>query len=383
MLKRPRTERLVAVAAAVGILLISSAPASAAPDTSEQSISELKIGVLQELTGPAAELGAACSAGLQIAFQSYTKNGMVGGRSVKLIIGDVHDNAGVALSEYHRMVDQAGAQVVIPLRSKTAMPINPLSERDQVLSVGIVGHPKYLDNPYALRVYATAEQEAEAFVTALSQLGKHRIASLSLEDEWALSLGRAFSDELKRRGQALILDTTVLPSDVDFGTTITRLKVMRPDGVFVNLLGKSALFIKKAYEQGLRTQIASCYWIQQKEQLELAGRQALEGAIFAEVDSNKPIFRKLYQEAFPTMGYNPVGYLCYTALGLVLKAAAQPGALTERAALRAALFNLDSVELLDGIVPIKNREAKLGVAVRVIRAGQVSDFSPPLMRSSP
>lgn len=338
---------------------------------SGEPITELRIGILHELTGPAAELGAACDRGFQTAWKSFAPSASIGGVPVKLILGDIHDDAKTAVSEYQRMRQNEGIQLVIHLRSKSAMPVNPLSEKDGVVSIGIVGHPQFLtSNKLALRVYPSADQEGAALAAILSKLNKNRIAMVTVQDEYAVNLARSFRKAAEALNATIVLDETLLPTETDFAPTILRISSVKPDSVFIHVLLNSGTFIRKLAERGVQAQLASFYWIQQKEQIESAGVRALDGLVFVEVDANKPKFKERYSLLFPEAPFSTVAYLCYSALGTVLKGLDDPQSLKNRQSLQQTLLNLNSVDLLDGPLVFKNREVKFEMSGRQMKDGR-------------
>ena len=341
----------------------------------QAEIHDLKIGILQELTGPVANLGATCGRGVEIAQKSFAPGNRIGVAQVKLIVADVHNDAKTAVTEFQRLVDIEGTQVVIPLRSLSAMPVSPLSVQKRIPLVGIVGASTFTSqNRFAVRVYANPEQES-VFQTAIAtRLGKKRAAIIAVEDEFALGLADGVEKGIESAGGEVVNKTTMLPGEADFSTVIANIRRRKPDIIYAYVLSKSGLFMRKLFEAQLRMPVITNYWIQSPDQVQVAGREALENVVFSEINSDKPVFKKAYQENFPGESYNPAAYLCYATMGTVLLAASQPGVFADDESLRNAIVGVQKVALLDGELTFKDREVQFDMVARTFRDGQVVPF---------
>jgi ABC-type branched-subunit amino acid transport system substrate-binding protein len=144
-----------------------------------------------------------------------------------------------------------------------------------------------------------------------------------------------------------------------------------PDVVFAYVLSKSGLFFRKLSEAGLKQTVVTNYWIQSPEQMEAAGNEALEQVVFEEVNSEKPLFRQAYRQAFPNEPYNPAAYLCYASMGTILQASKRGGAFRSADRLGRALTQVEKVNLLDGELTYINREAQFDLAAKTFKAGKI------------
>ncbi len=326
---------------------------------------EIRIGFINELTGPVASLGAVCASGIEIAMNTYAPGGQVQGIPVRLVIGDARDDVGATLSEFRRMVDLERVHAVASIRSKSAIPINPLAEKSKIPVLGVVGSPEFLKtNKYAVRIFASPERQARFEADLAKRQGKRRAAIVMLEDEFTAALGRNLGAELRSSGVDVVYNETVLPQETDFSTVISRVKRNGADAVYAHLLTRTGLFVRKFRELGAEGQIYAWYWIQQPEQMQAAGESALEGLIFSEIDSDKPRFKEAYHASYPGKEYNAAAYLCYVTMAAALQAAAAPDARASADTLREAITNIREVSLLDGPVAFKDREIQFELAAR-------------------
>ena len=293
---------------ALTCLLCGLAAGSACAESPK--LPEIKIGIINELTGSAASLGEIYARGIEVAMQTLAPDGRIAGVHIRLVHGDAQDDAKVALSEFQRMSQTDGIHILISPRSKSAMPINPLAERKGIPLVGSVAATRFLEtNKYAVRALVPAAMDGEFEAAVAKRLGKQRAAIVGAEDEWASSLTTAIAQSFSGSGQTVVFRESISPQEQDFASIIAKLRATAPDVIFAQLLSRSGLFVRKLREAGVMAQVISSYWIQQPEQIEAAGRDALEGVIFAELDSGGPLFRAAYEKTFPGKAYNSAAYL--------------------------------------------------------------------------
>ena len=331
----------------------------------------LKVGVLNELSGPVASLGETCQRGIRLAMSDFAPGGIANEVVIKVFTADVHDDAKTAVSEFYKLVQTDGVQVLIAVRSKSAMPIAPLADRLKVPVVGIVGAPRFVsDYRSTLRVYVTAEQDGAFQARLAHQLGGRSAAIISAEDEWALSLSKSIGRTFRSLGGSILFNQAFAGIETDFATSISKLKSLSPQVVFVNLLTRSGLFVRKLREAGFRAQVFSSYWIQQPEQIQIAGKDALEGLIFSEVDSNKPKLREAYAREFPGQAYNPAAYLCYCALAAVLQAGTSAQG-QNSGSVHDAILRIEKLNTPDGDLHFHDREIQFALGARVFKDGEV------------
>jgi len=353
------------------LLPLLSKPAFAEQLESSKEASQLRLGILNELTGPAAALGDNCQKGMEIALLRHQH------LNVQVVLGDVHDDPKTAVSEFQKMLVRDQVHAVVATRSRSAMPVKPLAARAGVALVGVVGHPDLLkDNPFGFRSFSSARQEGALLASLAAKLGKKRLALVTQQDEWASSLSTALREEFSKIGGLVVLEEVVASQDYDLGALATKLKQAKPDLVFANLLAQAALFIRKLREQGFSERVFTTYWIQKEEFVEVAGVEALEGVVFVEVDSEQPLFKKEFSKHFPNETYTPAAYICHVAVEAVLQAADSLKEPPTRQLLGRAIVGLKKLDLTDGPLQVIDREAQFKLKAREIKSGRPVDFSP-------
>ena len=336
-----------------------------------EDIVPLRVGVLTELSGPAAAIATDCRHGLETGQAAFSQNNKA---EIQLFYGDTRDDAATAVTEFRKLVQTDKAEIVIVTRSKTALPVNPVAAELHIPLVGGVGHPDYLKgNPNAVRLFPSTFQEGSYLADAAVRLKLKRIAIVTLEDDWTLSLTEMFTKAAVKNGIEIVSDQRLVPTDRDFATTTLKIRQSKPDAIFVNvLLGQAGALVKKIREAGLRQRLLSNYWIQKEETVQAAGESAVEGALFSQVDTNKPKFTSLFQAKFPGEAITPANYLCYAAVATVAYAAS----VRNGNELSAGLIADHSLPLLDDELQFLGREAQLTLVLKTLKAGKVVNFVP-------
>lgn len=334
-----------------------------------------KIGLLMPLTGAAAYVFEECRRGLEVAYHSFWLSQTPRPFPVELEYADTHDDPKDAVTEFKRMLEAESLIAVIATRSKEAIPVNPLSAKAHLPLIAISAHPALISgNNFALRLYPSAQKEGAALAElALSRLLK-RSAIVTVENEWNLALSKSFKDKFEALGAKVVADETVAENDLNFAALISKIRAAAPESIFVNLLNLQAgLFVKKLQEQGLRAQLLSNFWIQHADALNTAGAEALEGALFVEIDINKPNFTAAFNARFPGIKFTGSTYLCYAALGSVLQTLAKFDEPPSRLDFSKTLSAIDTAALLDGRLEFIGREAQFSLRPRMLKAGRAVD----------
>jgi branched-chain amino acid transport system substrate-binding protein len=299
----------------------------------------------------------------------------VGRVNVRLVYGDTQDDARATVNEFKKLIQTDGVQTIIMSRSKTAMPVNPLSKQSEFPLVATAGHPAFVSsNPYAFRAYLNANNEGSFLANKVYALGLRHLATVTIQDEWNLAFSTAFSERFRKLGGAIDFEETLLPADMDFLSVISRLKQVNPEGIFCNLqLAQSGPFIRKLREQGLRAKLFSNYWLQKPEVQQAAGNEAIEGLMFNEVDSARPKYVAYAKKLYPTENSTPGTYICYVAAASIIQALNNSQHSGQPKTFSQSLLSLEQVTLLDDVIAVRDREVQYPQKLRVIRNGLVTD----------
>ncbi len=336
----------------------------------------IAIGLMSEATGPYAENGENCQRGWRAARDAFAPGDRVGMHTVRFVFADSQGEAKTGVNEFRHLTENEHAQAVLTTRSQVGMAVNPLSRKAKIPLLGTVGHPDFVrDNEYAFRFYPTVKAESAALVEKAHELKLRRFALITAEDQWMLALSDAFSQQLRESGGEVVGSWSILDSDANIASTIMRIKQASADAVFVNLgISQSGVVFKKLYELGVGQPLFTQFWGASKEAREAAGAAAMEGVIFVEADLRKPKFLKLLRNAYGDERASAVTFSCYAALSTLLFTLKQNKEIDSTESLHAQLLKMREVELPDGTLMLRDREAQYDLMWKTVSRGEIIEL---------
>lgn len=315
----------------------------------------LTVGLLAELSGPSMRNGESCRQGYEVA-RAADHSGA--SNRIRFVYGDHQGDARLGVAEYKRLTTMEQAIAIISIRSQVGMALNPLSGKEGVPLFGIVGHQDYVSgNPFAYRFFPQVRVEGGTLARKAIEMGKLRMAIVTLEDEWTVSLEKAFINQYQRLGGRIVMQERILPGDAELLAIITRLRAMGADALFINVgVSQAGLMIRKVRELGLTLQLFANFWAAYDDVLKTAGEENAAGLIYVSVNLDKPKFYKQFKALFSDSEPSAATYCCYTALSVLLQALSDEKCSAGRAELVSCLETMDSFHLLDESLPLRGRE---------------------------
>lgn len=319
------------------------------------------IGALAELTGNFSRFGEDCRRGYEIAREHSTS-------SANVIFGDNQSDAKVGISEFRRLVDLEHASAVVTTRSPVGLALNPLSAQQKIPLIGVVGHPRFVaENPFAVRVFPSASDEAQTLAAYVIAKNEARIAVVSMEDEYFLGLKNEF--EAKVGTNKIVFSETVAPTEQDFGTLLLRMKSKSPTAILANVgPGQLIQFIRKAKDAKIPAHLYSNFLVGSTDIRQALGEYG-NGVVFAELDYEKPNFLNAVTKTSGVSDVSPIGYSCYVALTYALEL--ERTASAKNISMTHASTYISDLPTLDGQISFVAREAKFTVLPKTIRDGVV------------
>lgn len=336
------------------IFLYSATSASAEP------LSKVRFGVMAELTGPGALNGEACLLGYKIAESLFRKSDSALSNRVEVIVGDHRREQRAAISEFNRFVE-AGVFAVAANHGIIGAAINPISKRTKVPLFGVMGHESFVrDNPFALRIIATPQQEGGGLAEQAYRDGARKVAILVLEDDYILAVGNAFEARFKEMGGEVVYKDYFEEKFADFATIASKIRSSKPDALAMTLgFQQFGPALKRLREQGVSQPVYSNYWLSYPQVVESAGLENVAGSVFITERSDSKIFLDEF-ERIATAGYfrSGVVFRCYSALASALFILQNNPEIQTRDDYLQKLENLSDLKLPDRILRFENREAQ-------------------------
>lgn len=332
----------------------------------------VRIGALAELSGPFQGIGEECRRGYLIAEQAF------GSAGIEIVYGDHQRVARTGISEFHKLVERDHVEAVVTNAAPVALALNPVSKQRKIPLLATVVMPSFTgDNPYALRFWPTAESEGHAVADHLIRRRLLRLAILTLQDEYPVSVTTALKVTLPSLGGTVVFSEDVLAGSTDLSSVISKMKRANPDAVFINVVGEQiAVIMRRMREQGITQPFIGTFSLARPDILASAGHAA-EHATFIEVDGDKPQFLRKLKEKFEVSHSTGLNYTCYAALSAALQSARRPSSDAIAPSFAARLTELQEVPLLDGPLRIINREAQFDFVAREVSHGLIQNWAVP------
>jgi len=256
-----RPALVLAVLAAAALFLPAGAPAAEGP---------IKIGVLNDLTGPFAGAGSLPGhKGIMIAIDMVNeKGGVLGKYKVQAVEADSQSKPDVAINEAERLLNVEKVEMLLGIYSSAiAVPLaEKVDKQKRILWVTIAvadgvlkgRHLQYVFRPQVnsgLYGVFSVRFVADMAPTHLKMNPADVRAAVIYEDgPYGTGIASTNEAEIKKQGMKLVLKEGYSATAPDLSSLVTKLKAARPDVIFHTGYNPDiTLFFRQAKELGLRT----------------------------------------------------------------------------------------------------------------------------------
>lgn len=249
----------------------------------------LKIGALVTLSGPGAAWGQAMKNAAELAADKANATGglEVAGKKYKVEIISYDDKyqAGEAVTVANRLVFEDKVKFIVgPTGSAAALAVQPITEKNQVLTVtlGFTNKALAADKPLSFRPVITTLEFAEPQIMwMVKSLGVKKAGGLFPNDESGQVIARDLEQAYRKAGGELTAKEFFERDRVDFVPLLTRMLARGIDTIELdgNAPGTAGLIAKQARELGFKGRIVRTGGPATAEIIAVAGKEASEGMI--------------------------------------------------------------------------------------------------------
>lgn len=246
---------------AIGCALVLGA---APPTHAAEKPESLDVGVTTFLSGPASVFGEPARAAAEMMVEQMNAEGGIGGVPVKLTFIDEGAGGEALLTEYRRLVQEGGVDVMLAsISSGNCNTIAPVAEDLKMLNImwdcGTQQIFEQRDYTYVFRTQAHATPE---MLAALLYLLKTKpdfktIAVVNQDYAWGRDSWNIFSTALKAMKPDVEVVAELFPKfgAPDYSTEISRLQALRPDVILSTSWGGDLdTLVRQASQRGLMNQ---------------------------------------------------------------------------------------------------------------------------------
>lgn len=337
------------VAVLTAVLLITGVLAGC----SGASSNEIKIGVLNEMTGGNATMGTSSANGAKMAIKEANAKGGVLGKQIKAIVADNKSEPSEAANAMTKLATQDKVVAITGMfASSNAIAASSVAESTKVpfLAVGATNPKVTVDEKtnkvkdYTFRVCFIDPFQGTVganFVLNTLQL-KKAVILVDNSSDYSKGLAAFFKDAFTKGGGTVLAEEAYLQKDQDFKTILTKVKALNADILYVpGYYEEVGKIVKQAREMGITVPMVGGDGWDSPKLVEIGTPAALDNTYFtnhysvddtsAESQAFVEAYKKEYGQAPDAMSV-----LGYDAANLLIDAIKRANS-TEPAKIREAL----------------------------------------------
>lgn len=377
MIHRPNSIRRILLGAGAGAMLAAAGiPALAEDGVTDK---EIRIGMANALTGPAAGLGVNLKAGADAFFARVNAAGGVNGRRIVLVSKDDGYEPEKTAAATKALIEQDKVFALFGyVGTPTSAAAVPLASRASVPYLFPFTGAEALRNPinkWVFNVRASYFDETEVMVERLTKDAGAKKIALFIQDDGFGEAGKAgVNRALHKRNMKVAEEARYKRNTLDVDEGLAKIKAAAPDAViFVGTYASLAAVVKKAKAQGIKARFMTVSFVGTADFIREAGADG-DGVYITQVmpspDSGAPVVKQFLQD----MKGGPVNYSSlegYVDAAVLVEALKKAGANPTRAGLVSALegLNVDLGGLKVGFSATSHQGAK-DVFLTVVRGGK-------------
>ncbi len=346
---------------------------------------EIRIGMSNALSGPAAALGLQLRAGANAYLNKVNATGGVHGRQIALISVDDSYDPLKAAQMTHELIERDKVFALFGyVGTPTSAAVVPIVEKDGVPYLFPFTGAEFLRNPVKPLVFnlrASYFDETEALVAHLTRDGAAKRIALFIQDDEFGEAGKAGAVRaLAKRNLKPVMEARYTRNTVDIDAGLLQLQQHKPDAViFIGTYRPLAQLARRTRIGGPPTRYATVSFIGTSELIKHAGADG-DGIIISQVmpspdDASDALVRQYQADVAP--GARNYGSLeGYADAMLLVEALKRCGKAPTRATL---LKTLEQIKTDIGAMPIvfsaQSHQGSDRVYLTVLKAGKVVPLS--------
>lgn len=225
-------KRLMLIAAAAAVVAMTGPGAQA----------QVKVGVVNSLSGAFAAFGQRYKTGMEVALEEINSNGGINGQKLEIIVQDDRSEAQSALAAVESFVNQGVPLIIGSYASSITGPMAQLATRQKVPLVVLGSADDSITkpgSPWVFRAKHNSTIVARTYFDYFDFLRKKggtelkTVAMLYGNSAWPTSLAEAGKKFAKERGYEVIGDQSYDQGVTDFRPILNRFRGQQPDILYI------------------------------------------------------------------------------------------------------------------------------------------------------
>lgn len=280
---------VMVVLLSVGLLLTGCGGDKAKP--AAQASNEIKIGGNFELTGGVANFGKQTSNGILLAFKEINAAGGVNGKQLKLIMADNKSEPAEAVNAVTKLITQDKVVAVMgPVVSSNVLATLQIAETNKIPVMTATGTNEKITvdggkvRPFAFRACFIDPFQGLVMANFATNTLKVKTAVIYVDQssDYSKGLKQSFEATFVKNGGKVLSTEAFLQKDQDFKATLTKIKALNPDVIYIPAyyeeVGK---IVKQARELGITIPMIGTDGWDDPKVVEVAGAKALNNTFFS------------------------------------------------------------------------------------------------------
>ena len=338
---------------------------------------EIKIGGNVEMTGGVANYGNQALSGMKLAFKQVNESGGVLGKKINLILADNKSEPAEAANATTKLITQDKVSIVMgPIVSSNVLATVKIAEDNKVVVMTPTGTNEKItvDNgkvrPFAFRACFIDPFQGRVMANYATKSLKAKTAVIYIDSssDYSKGVAAAFEETFVKNGGKVAGKEAFLQKDQDFKATMTKIKAMNADIVFIPAyyeeVGK---IVKQARELGINQPLLGTDGWDNPKVVEIAGAAALNNTFFSnhyssqDSDPNVKKFIDAYKAEYKEEP-SSMAALGYDAAMIVIDAIKRANT-TDAAKVKEAMEQTKNLQVSTGIVTMDSNHNPIKSAV--------------------
>jgi branched-chain amino acid transport system substrate-binding protein len=343
---------------------------------------EIKIGGNFEMTGGVANFGKMTTNGIQLAFKEANASGGVLGKQIKFILADNKSEPSEATNAITKLITQDKVALVMgPVASSNVLATLQVAQDNKIPVITATGTNAKITvdengkvRPYAFRSCFIDPFQGTVMANFATKSLKAKTAVIYIDNssDYSKGLAESFEAQFVKNGGVVIGKEAFLQKDQDFKSTLTRIKALNADTIFIPAyyeeVGKIA---KQAREIGINVPLIGTDGWDDPKVVEIAGAEAMNNTFFSNHYSSQdtdPRIVKFVDAYKKEYGQEPnaLAALGYDA-GLMVIDAIKRANSTDPGKIRDALEATKDLQVVTGVITLdaNHDPVKSGVVIEM------------------
>jgi len=219
---------------------------------------EIKVGILQPLTGPIASFGQKTLDGINLIHSKYSK--LPNGDTIKLVVVDNQFDKIQTVNGYKRLASSEKVVAIEgPLASSMALSIKRFAGATKTPTVTqIATNPRVTKrSKYITRACFTDDFQGTVAATyAIRHNLKNAVIVFDMKQDYSVGLAKAFMKAYKKAGGKVLRRLFINSGDKDFNAQVAQIKKLNPSFIYTPIYApEEGLFLRQLRAAGVKAPV--------------------------------------------------------------------------------------------------------------------------------